>query len=197
VTISAQTIFYFVSPLVTLMAVSVAYLALLKQSQPHILVQYRPNPDIQTFIDLVIENIGGGMARDVMLSNPLPAQCFGIEMPESDGSEVLKDGLPAIAAGQRFVFDGGQYGGLKNKIGEKLEIDISYTFKNPLGLNRRRRERCVLSVGHLSKMPTRTSAEQAIVEALEGPNVTTLQKIQRELQTIGAALNKIADNQRR
>lgn len=132
-----------------------------------------------------------------MLSNPLPAQCFGIEMPESDGSEVLKDGLPAIAAGQRFVFDGGQYGGLKNKIGEKLEIDISYTFKNPLGLNRRRRERCVLSVGHLSKMPTRTSAEQAIVEALEGPNVTTLQKIQRELQTIGAALNKIADNQRR
>ena len=196
-TISAQTIFYFVSPLVTLMAVSVAYLALLKQSQPHILVQYRPNPDIQTFIDLVIENIGGGMARDVMLSNPLPAQCFGIEMPESDGSEVLKDGLPAIAAGQRFVFDGGQYGGLKNKIGEKLEIDISYTFKNPLGLNRRRRERCVLSVGHLSKMPTRTNAEQAIVEALEGPNVTTLQKIQRELQTIGAALNKIADNQRR
>jgi len=197
VTISAQTIFYFVSPLVTLMAVSVAYLALLKQSQPHILVQYRPNPDIQTFIDLVIENIGGGMARDVMLSNPLPAQCFGIEMPESDGSEVLKDGLPAIAAGQRFVVDGGQYGCLKNKIGEKLEIDISYTFKNPLGLNRRRRERCVLSVGHLSKMPTRTSAEQAIVEALEGPNVTTLQKIQRELQTIGAALNKIADNQRR
>lgn len=193
VTISAQTVFYFVSPLVTLMAVSVAYLALLKQSQPHILVQYRPNPGIQTFIDLVIENIGGGMARDVMFSQPLPAQCFGIERPEG-GLEVLKEGLPAISAGQRFVFDGGQYGGLNSKIGEKLEVDISYTFKNPLGLNRRRTERCVLSVGHLGKMPTRTSAEQAIVDALEGPNVTTLQKIERELRTIGDALNKIADN---
>lgn len=196
-TISAQTVFYFVSPLVTMMAVFVAYLALLKQSKPHILVQYRPNPGIQTFIDLVIENIGGGMARDVIFSQPLPAQCFGIERPDADGSEVLKDGLPAIAAGQRFVFDGGQYGGLKSKIGEKIEIDISYNFKNPLGLNRRRTERCVLSVGHLGRMPTRTSSEQAIVDALQGPNVTILQKIERELRTIGAALNEIADNQQR
>ncbi|WP_151444883.1 hypothetical protein [Halomonas sp. 3(2)] len=143
---------------------------------------------------LVIENIGGGMAREVIFSQPLPARCFGIERPDGDGSEVLKEGLPAIAAGQKFVFDGGQYGGLKSKIEDKLEVDISYNFKNPIGFNRRRTERCVLSVGHLGSMPTRTSAEQAIVDALQGPNVTTLQKIEKELRTIGAALNKIADN---
>lgn len=157
---SAQTIFYVISPLVTLMAVSVAYLALFKQSRPHILIQYRPNPGIQTLIDLVIENIGSGMARDVAFSQPLPAQCFGIERPDGPGSEVLGDGLPAIAAGQRYVFDGGQYGGLVSKIGGNPEIEISYIFRNPIGINRKRKEQCALSVTHftLTRIITTTYA---------------------------------------
>ena len=57
----AQIIFYGVSPLVTLLAVVVAYLALAKQSKPHVLIHYRPNPNIQSIIDLVIENVGTGI----------------------------------------------------------------------------------------------------------------------------------------
>lgn len=195
-TTPVQTIFYVVSPLITLLAVSVAYLALLKQSKPHILIQYRPNPNIQTFIDLIVENIGGGMARDITFSQPLPAKCFGIEKPDGPGLEVLGDGLPAIAAGQRYIFDGGQYGGLASKICDKLEIEISYSFINPLGIKRSRKEQCVLSVSHLQSMPTRTSAEQAVIDALIGPNVTTLQKIERALNNIGEALNRIAEKAR-
>ena len=191
---SVQTIFFVVSPLFTLLAVFVAYLALLKQSTPHILIQYRPNPDIQTFIDLVIENIGGGMARDINFSQPLPAKCFGIEKPDGEGTKILGDGLPAIAAGQKYIFDGGQFGGLVSKIGHKLEIEISYNFINPLGITRNRKERCVLSVAHLQSMPTRTSAEQAIIDALKGPNDTTLQNIKKELHNIDTALNRIAEN---
>lgn len=190
----AQTVFYVVSPLVTLLAVSIAYLALVKQSRPHILVQYRPNPGIQSLIDLVIENIGGGMARNITFSQPLPSQCFGIERANGKGSDVLGNGLPAIAAGQRYIFDGGQFGGLAARIGEKLELEISYKYRNPLGFERKRKETCVLSVAHLRSMPTRTSAEQAVVDALMGPNVTTLQKIEKELKVIGSALNKIAEN---
>jgi hypothetical protein len=189
-----QTIFYVISPLITLLALSVAYLALLKQTKPHVLAYYRPNPDLQSFIDLVVENVGPGMARDVEFSKPLPAQCFGIEKPEGGGVEVLGDGLPAIASGQRFVFDGGQYTGLSSRIGEKLELEVSYRFTNPLGLSRKRKERCVLSVAHLKHMPTRTSAEQAIVDALKGPNVTTLQKIQKNLSDIALALHEIKKN---
>lgn len=195
-TTPVQTIFYVVSPLITLLAVSVAYLALLKQSKPHILIQYRPNPNIQTFIDLIVENIGGGMARDITFSQPLPAKCFGIEKHDGPGLEVLGDGLPAIAAGQRYIFDGGQYGGLASKICDKLEIEISYSFINPLGIKRSRKEQCVLSVSHLQSMPTRTSAEQAVIDALIGPNVTTLQKIERALNNIGEALNRIAEKAR-
>ena len=145
----AQTIFYVVSPLVTLLAVFIAYLALVKQSRPHILVQYRPNPDIPSMIDLVIENIGGGMARNVVFSQPLPARCYGIEKASDNGTEVLGDGLPAIAAAQKYVFDGGQYGGLANRLGTKLEVEVSYKYKNPIGINRKRKESCVLSVSHM------------------------------------------------
>lgn len=189
----AQTIFYVVSPLVTLLAVFIAYLALVKQSRPHILVQYRPNSDIPSMIDLVIENLGGGMARNVTFSQPIPAKCYGIEKASGDCTEVLGDGLPAIAAAQKYVFDGGQYGGLADKLEGKLELDISYKYKNPIGITLKRKEVCVLSVSHMKNMPSRTSAKQAIVDALKGPNITTLQKIEKELNTIGIILSKVAE----
>jgi len=187
----AQIIFYGVSPLVTLLAVVVAYLALAKQSKPHILIHYRPNPEIQSIIDLVIENVGAGMARDVVFSKPLPARCYGIEDPDGPGFEVLDDGLPAIAVGQKYIFDGGQYGGLSKKIGKQLEIEVSYKYKNPLGISLSRKEVCFLSVSHLQYMTTRMSAEQAIVDALKGPNKTTLQRMESELKTIGVAINNL------
>jgi len=189
----AQIIFYGVSPLVTLLAVVVAYLALAKQSKPHILIHYRPNPNIQSIIDLVIENVGTGMARDVTFSKPLPARCFGIESPDGPGSEVLGNGLPAIAVGQQYIFDGGQFGGLSDKLGKHLEVEVLYNYRNPLGIIRRRTETCILSVSHLENMTTRTSPGQAIVDALKGPNTTTLQKIENELKSIGLAINKLTN----
>jgi hypothetical protein len=189
-----QTVFYVVSPLITLLALSVAYLALLKQTKPHVLVDYCPDPGIQSFIHLVVENVGPGMARNVEFSKPLPARCFGIEKPERAGVDVLADGLPAIASGRKFVFDGGQYTGLSTRIGEKLELEVSYRYTNPLGLSRKRKERCVVSVSHLKHMSTRTSAEQAIVDALDGPNDTTLQRIEKRLSEISSVLKEIKEN---
>lgn len=186
----AQTIFYVVSPLVTLLAVSVAYLALVRQSRPQILIQYRPNPDIQSLIDLVVENVGGGLARNVAFSQPLPAKCFGIEKADGPGIDVLADGVPAIAARQRYVFDGGQYAGLLERIGGELELTVTYQYQSPLGSKKRRKEVCVLSVTHLQNMPTRTSAEQMVVDALKGQNNTTLKTIQSDLKRIATALEK-------
>lgn len=184
----AQTVFYVVSPLVTLLAVLVAYMALLRQSRPHILVHYRPNPGIPSMIDLVVENIGGGLARQVKFSQPLPSQCWGIEKPAGKGGEVLGEGLPALAAGQKVIFDAGQYGGLAARLGDALEVKVSYQYENPIGLTRKRTESYVLSVSHMHNMPTRISADQAIVEALKGPNRTTLQEIKAELHATRQAL---------
>jgi hypothetical protein len=191
----AQTIFYVVSPLVTLLAVSVAYIALVRQSRPHVLVHYRPNSGIPSMIDLVVENLGGGLARNLKFSEPLPSQCWGIDKPVGKGGDVLGDGLPALASGQQMIFDAGQYGGLEARLGNALEIKISYSYRNPIGINRKRTESCVLSVSHIQNMPTRISADQAIVEALKGPNKTTVQEIKTELQGIKIALEKIHSSQ--
>ena len=132
------------------------------------------------------------MARNVQFSQPIPAQCFGIEKPDGEGGEALGGGFPAIAAGQQFIFDGGQYAGLKNRIGEMMEIQLTYEYMNPIGIRRKRKEACVLSITHLEGMPSRTNAEQAIVDALKSNNVTTLHNIQKQLTVIGSALSQIA-----
>ena len=113
----------------------------------------------------------------VRLSVPIPINCFGIEQPHGDADFVPKSGFPAVAAGQRYVFCGGQYAGLESKIGDRLEARFSYRYRDPIGINRHLTNDVVLSVEHLRRMPSRTSASQAIVDALKGPNKTTIQEI--------------------
>jgi hypothetical protein len=166
----------------------VAYLSLLRTAQPQLLVYYRPNPDIPSIIDLVVQNIGGGVALGVKFSEPLPISWFGIERPDGEGSFVSEYGFPAIAPGQQYVFAGGQYAGLHSRLGAGLPITASFSFRNPLGMMRKRSEMFTLGLEHMKGMPTRTSANQAIVDALKGPNKTTLQEIRNELRGINQKL---------
>lgn len=184
----AQVIAYIVSPLATLLAVWVAYLAVLRNSQPQVLVYYQPNPDVPSLIDLVIENIGGGNAVDVTFSEPLPINWFGIETPDADGSYIPKDGFPSVSSRQCYIFNGGQYGGLESKLGAGFRIKVNYKYQNPFGVLRKSTSSLTLAVGHLKGMPTRTSASQAIVDALKGPNTTTMQEIRNELRAINKHL---------
>ncbi|HTO40238.1 MAG TPA: hypothetical protein VL026_04620 [Rhizomicrobium sp.] len=188
----AQIIAYIISPLATLLAVWVAYLSLLRGSQPQLLVYYQPNPDVPSIIDLVIENIGGGVAIGVTFSEPLPINCFGIEKPDGEGAVVSKQGFPAVSPGQRYVFTGGQYSGLQSKLVGGFAVIASYRFRNPIGIALKHDETFTLSIEHMKGMPTRTSANQAIVDALKGPNTTTLQEIRNELRGINKQLQVTA-----
>lgn len=184
----AQITAYIISPLATLLAVWVAYLALLQRFQPQLLIYYSPNPDTPSMIDLIIENIGGGNALDVTFSAPLPINCFGIDQPHGKSSTVSMQGFPAVSPGQRYVFIGGQYAGLSNELGKGLRVNATYSYRNPIGFSQRRKAAFVLGIEHLKKMPTRTSANQAIVDALKGPNKTTLQEIRDELRQLNRTL---------
>jgi len=170
----------------------VAYLALVRRSQPQLLIYYGPNPDIETLIDLVIENIGGATATNVTFSKPIPVSWFGIEKPDQDGSFIAQSGFPAISAGQRYVYDGGQYAGLVSKIGQALPVTVSYSYRNPFGVTRKRTENFVLSMAHMEHMPTRTSARHAIVDALKSSNRTTLHEIRDELRSLNKSLQLLA-----
>ena len=193
----AQIIAYVVSPLATLLAVWVAYLAVHKGSQPQLLVYYQPNPDVPSVIDLVIENIGGGSALEVTFSEPLPIDWWGIEKPGGAGSFVSEDGFPALSPKQRYTFNGGQYSGLASRVGKGITVKASYKYRNPLGILQKAEETIVLGIEHLRRMPTRTSASQAIVDALKGPNKTTMQEIRDELRAINKHLHVFAKQHER
>lgn len=188
----AQVIAYIVSPLATLLAVWVAYLSLLRGSQAQLLIYYQPNPDVPSIIDLVIENIGGGTAVGVTFSQSLPINCFGIEKSAGVGDAVSTQGFPAVSPGQRYVFTGGQFSGLQSKLGSGFVVVASYRFRNPIGFSLKQDETFTLNIEHMKGMPTRTSANQAIVDALKGPNTTTLQEIRNELRGINKQLQNAA-----
>ncbi|GAB2668336.1 hypothetical protein [Arenimonas aestuarii] len=188
----AEFIAYVFTPLTTALAVWVAYLAVSKGTEPQLLAFYQPNPDVPSLIDLVIENAGGGSAYSVALSVPVPVNCFGIEKPDKDAGSIPVSGFPSVAPSQRFVFNGGQYAGLDSQLKDGLTVTFSYKYRNAIGFERNGREKFVLSVKHLQSMPTRTSADQAIVDALKGPNNTTVQEIRNELRVIAGHLASIA-----
>ena len=184
----AEFISYVFTPLATIIAVWVAYLAVSKGSEPQLLAYYQPNPGIPTLIDFVIENLGGGSAFEVQPSKPIPIKCFGIDEPEKNPRFIPVSAIPSIAPRQRFVFDGGQYAGLDSQLNDGLELTLNYKYRNAIGFSRKGSEDFVLSVKHLGAMPTRTSADQAIVDALKGPNKTTIQEIRNELRLISRHL---------
>lgn len=182
-----------VTSIISILALWVAYLTLLKNSQPQILVYYRPNPNIPSFIDLVIENIGEGIAFNVNLSKPLPICAFGIGEPNCEPELTPQTGFPAISAKQQYIFDGGQYGGLKNELGDGLNTTVTYSYRTPIGFTIKSSESFFISIEHLRNIPTRISAEQAIIEALKGTNKTTLQKICSQLEDINKTLKKLVN----
>lgn len=189
---TAQFWFYILSPIGTLLAIYVAYIALIKQAQPHITIYYEPDDRQASVINLVVENAGGGTARDITFSQPLPVACFGIEKPDCSGDEVLGTGLPAIAAGQRYIYMGGQYAGLDDKLGDGLNVKVVYSYNNPIGITRKRVESCVLHVKHLALMPSVKSMEQAVVDALGQTNQTTIHQIRDRLSSINKSLEVLA-----
>lgn len=192
--LTGQVITYIISPLATLLAVWIAYLAVLRGAQPQILIYYQPNPDTPSLIDLVLENVGGGNAFNITFSKPLPINCFGIEKSGGEGLAVPKTGLPMIAPKQRYVFNGGQYAGLDDALGGSLMVKASYKYQNPIGFSRKASSSFVLGIRHLAGIPTKTSPSQAIVEALKGPNTTTIQEICNELRKINKHLGLISNS---
>lgn len=180
------------SPLVGALAALIAYLAIKQNILPEILVYYAPNDRVQSFIDLVVENAGGGTAYNLKFSTPIPVACFGIEKSDGSGKDALRDNIPSLSPRQRYIFLGGQYGGLHAKLADGLSVSVCYTWRNPFGISCKRTSQYTLSVSHLLGISTRPSAEEAIVDALKGPNKTTLQRIEKELQGIKNNLEILA-----
>lgn len=97
-------------------------------ARPSVLVYTRQDPSSPSILQIVIENVGGGTARDVRfkLSRPIPIRAFGLTVEDAEKRReptmqdfLLQAPIPALPAGARRVIDWGQYGGLYRAIGDK------------------------------------------------------------------------------
>lgn len=95
----------------------ISYVLLRLQQDPDVVVYAIPDARRPSIINLVIENIGKGIARDVTFTSdaPVPQKAFGFEdapKPEVMMSGPLVRGIPFLPSGDKRVITWGQYGGL-------------------------------------------------------------------------------------
>lgn len=121
-----------IATLVALGATIVNYYLLRSQVDPQVVVYATSDPDRPTIINLVIENIGKGVARNVSfsLSHPIPTKAFGINDPPVSAtmkSGPLFSGIPALGPGSSRVTTWGQYGGLHKGLGDEVvTVSVAY-----------------------------------------------------------------------
>lgn len=112
-----------------------AWLTLRTQGDPKVIVYVKHEPMRQSFLVIVIENIGRDIAEDVVFksSRPIPAEAFGIETPEGQPKVMTETplvlGIPALGPGDPRVINWGQYGGLLAALGGE-PIVLTYTYRS-------------------------------------------------------------------
>jgi hypothetical protein len=128
-TATQSEILSFVALVIALTSTIINYITLKSQRDPEVLVYAVPDPRRPSIINLVIENIGKGVARDVRFetNRSIPQRAFGFEdaaepMAMEDGPLIR--GISFFAAGEKRVITWGQFGGLRKGLGNDV-LDIT------------------------------------------------------------------------
>jgi hypothetical protein len=105
------------------------------QTDPCIIVSTVHDANRPTIIQLVIKNIGSGLARDITFqcSQPLPQFAWGLTITDAKDAEVMSagpliDGISGLAPGEERRIDWGQYGGLMKALSSEPVL-ITTSFK--------------------------------------------------------------------
>lgn len=111
--------------IVTGAATVVNYFLYRSQVSPEVVVYADADERRPSVINLVIENIGKGVAKHVRFgfSEPVPGDAFGFQNPKQAKpmtSGPLITGIPSLGPGSRRVITWGQYGGLHAAIGDRV-----------------------------------------------------------------------------
>ena len=125
---------------------TISYLLLREARDPNVVVYATPDELRPSVVNLVIENIGKGIAWDVSFefTSSIPQKAFGFDdapIPEPMDRGPLITGIPCFGPGSKRIITWGQYGGIFKGIGEKA-IDVTATFYSQpsLALFKRRHE---------------------------------------------------------
>jgi len=121
-----------VALVIALSSTVINYLVLRLQRDPEVVVYALPDPRRPSIINLVIENVGKGAARNVNFeaSRWIPERAFGIEdapEPKRMKDGPLIQGIPSLGAGEKRIITWGQFSGLTKGLGNDV-LDITATY---------------------------------------------------------------------
>ncbi len=135
-------------------------------------------------INLVIENIGRGVAWDVRFeaASPIPHRAFGFEdaeIPKPMDRGPIVTGIPCFGPGSKRIITWGQFGGISKGIGESV-IDVTATYYSRPSLAFFRRKHKTLS-----------RLDILSFEHTDASDHNWEKKIAEELKTIASAISKM------
>lgn len=128
-----QLVTAFALAVVAVIAAVITYRTYRNQSDPLVIVYATPDYDRPTVINLIIENIGRGVAKNISfdLSDKIPANAYGISKLEKAAEWMttgpLISGIPALGPDAKRIITWGQYGGLHEIFGDKV-LEVTATF---------------------------------------------------------------------
>ena len=174
------------SLIIALTSLIVAYVIYHNNTVGDVVVYAKVDTTRPTMINLVIHNIGKGIARDVQFINPtgIPRQAYGI--PKLSNPLKLYDsgafitGLPILFPDEKLVYSWGQYGGLKDALnGKPLEITITFYSRTSLQICKR-------------KIKNKVLIDIAVFEGVDISEPVFQSDVRKSLQEIAASLKKIS-----
>lgn len=143
------------------------------QTEPNVVLYVRHDESRPTIIQIVIENIGCGLATNIRFKSnrSIPARAFGVSLQNAKAPEEeemkegpLIEGIPALGPGDSRKIDWGQFGGLYKALGnEKIEITCEYE-RQGIAM---KRVTCFLDVKSFKATSVETSESTRIFKELE------------------------------
>ena len=105
------------------------------QTEPNVVVYVRHDDSRTTLLQIVIENIGRGLATEIRFtpSRPIPARAWGVSVDAAKPADIMSEGpliegIPALGPGDSRRVTWGQYGGLMKAVGE-TPITLKYSYR--------------------------------------------------------------------
>ncbi|WP_420615099.1 hypothetical protein [Candidatus Palauibacter sp.] len=179
---------------VSLFGVAVSYFFLRSHVDPEVVVYTAHDDRRPSVLILVIENIGPSPAYDVRfkLSRPIPKNAWGIKGLRDDRpAETMRegpliDGIPILGPNGRRVLTWGQFGALREALGE-APVRVSATYES-----RRRFPWDPTEHTSNSILEIRSFLATDVSESPELRGVKALEQLSKDLSVIRAGVQTVA-----
>ncbi len=173
---------------ISLTSLTVAYLAYYNNSIADIVIYAKVDLDRPSLINLVIHNIGKGIAQNISIksSAPIPKNAYGIERltdrKEFFDSGIFLNGIPILFPNEQLKIDWGQYGGLLESLNNQpITFSISFYSKTNLQIFKR-------------KIIREISIDISMFQNISIGQPTFQLEVKKSLQSISKSLEKISKN---